>query len=189
MAKATFVKCARKDVPNSDIKKGESYYWWKFRFGGRHVSRTAPRPSQLTQSEFLSTQLEIEERINNLSCDTLEDLIAERDDLVSEIRTLGEAQQEKHDNMPEGLQDGDTGQLLDDRASSCEEWASELEGVDIPDEDQVRADADHDEPVKDESEKDKLAREERNKEAEDSAVEEALETALNDIQGCQYSGE
>ncbi len=53
MARAHFVKKARKDNPAAGIKAGDSYYWWKFRRGGKHYSKTAPRPSQLTQSEYL----------------------------------------------------------------------------------------------------------------------------------------
>lgn len=56
MTKAHFVKKAAKDNPA--VKKGEPYWWWKFMVGGRggpkHYSATRPRPSQLTQSEFLS---------------------------------------------------------------------------------------------------------------------------------------
>lgn len=189
MARVHFVKCARKAVPENGIAKGDSYYWWKFRFGGKHVSKTQPKPSQLTQSEFTSTVLSIGENIDNLSCETLEDLQSERDSLVNEIQELGEAQQEKHDNMPDSLQDGEVGELLNSRAEACEEWATELENVDIPDEDSAKADAEHEEPVKDETEKDKAAREQRNTEAEDAAVQEALETALAEMQSCQYSGE
>ena len=32
--------------------KGETYFWFKFRYGGKNFSRTRPRNSQLTQSEF-----------------------------------------------------------------------------------------------------------------------------------------
>lgn len=31
MARLHFVKSARKDNPSAEVKKGESYYWWKFR--------------------------------------------------------------------------------------------------------------------------------------------------------------
>ena len=43
------------------------------------------------------------------------------------LRELGSEQQEKYDNMPEGLQQGDTGQMLEERASNCESWADEIE--------------------------------------------------------------
>lgn len=129
MPKVNFVKAAAKD--NRIAKKGESYYWWKFRFGGKYMSKTPPRPSQLTQSDFMSRQMELEERIGDLRADTFEDLKSEVESIVEEIRSLGEEQSEKHDNMPDSLQQGPTGELLEGRASSCEEWADELEGVDL----------------------------------------------------------
>lgn len=69
MPRVHFVKKARKDVSNSDIKKGESYYWWKFRFGGKCVSRTPPKQSQLTQSDFLSQIYKIQDRISEMTTD------------------------------------------------------------------------------------------------------------------------
>lgn len=69
MARATFVKKARKDIPGTDIKAGESYYWWKFRFGGKHYSKTPPRRSQLTQSDFLGQLYAIEDEIQGLVAD------------------------------------------------------------------------------------------------------------------------
>jgi hypothetical protein len=57
------------------------------------------------------------------------DLSSELTDIAGDIRTLGEECQEKHDNMPEGLQQGDTGQLLETRAQECEGKAEELESA------------------------------------------------------------
>jgi len=53
MPRVHFVKHARKD--NDLVKKGESYYWWKFRFTGKCMSKTPPRKSQLTESEYWKT--------------------------------------------------------------------------------------------------------------------------------------
>jgi len=65
MARATFVKSARKDYPDHGIKKGESYWHWAFMQGGRggakRYSKTEPRPSQLTQSEFWGNVLGLQE--------------------------------------------------------------------------------------------------------------------------------
>ncbi len=46
---------------------------------------------------------------------------------AEEIRSLGQSEREKYDNMPEGLQQGETGQTLDERANNCESWADEVE--------------------------------------------------------------
>lgn len=134
MAKVTFVKKARKDVPNSDIKKGESYFWWEFRYGGKHVSRTQPRPSQLTGSEFLSTVLRIGERINDVSLDTdvgeLQNIV---DEIKDELETLQSETQDKRDNMPEQLQEAPTGELLQNRIDSLQEMMDEIDNITIPD--------------------------------------------------------
>ena len=39
--------------------------------------------------------------------------------------------QESLDNMPEGLQEGDTGQMLQERIEACESAQSELESMDL----------------------------------------------------------
>ena len=54
---------ARKDYPNSGIKKGDTYYWWKFYKGPLYRSLSYPKRSQLTQSEYLSTIYETQEEL------------------------------------------------------------------------------------------------------------------------------
>lgn len=124
MPRVHFVKAARKDNPVA--KKGESYYWWKPMVGGRggakRYSKERPSRSQTTQSEFLSTLYGIEDG-SMASAQTPEDFNA----VAEELRDLGQEQQDKYDNMPEGLQQGDTGQMLEERAQNCESWADEIE--------------------------------------------------------------
>lgn len=124
MAKANFVKAARKDNPVA--KKGESYWWWKPMVGGRggakRFSKERPRRSQLTQSEFLSSLYDLEDG-DMQSVATAEDFTS----IAEALRELGQAQQEKLDNMPDGLRDGDTGQMLEERASGCDSWADEID--------------------------------------------------------------
>ncbi len=131
MARAHFVKKARKDNPAHGIKKGDTYYWWKFRRGGKHYSKTHPRPSQLTQSEYLSTAYALQEQIEDMKINP-SDLQAAADELRSvadEVRTLGQEQESRIDNMPDSLQDSDTAQLLRGRAEACESLADELESA------------------------------------------------------------
>ena len=117
---------ARKDYPNSGIKKGDEYYYWKVKTGPASGcvcrSKTPPTPSQLNTG-FAGQVGEIE-----ASLDAAEDVEGIRS-VIDEIRELGEEQQGKFDNMPEGLQQGDTGQLLEERAGQCEEWASNIESA------------------------------------------------------------
>jgi hypothetical protein len=126
MPKVNFVKAARKDNPA--VKKGESYYWWAFRYGGKHYSKTPPKPSQLTQSEFLSRYYELSE-ID--FADNLEDLSTQRDEMVETLEELQEMAEESLENMPEALREGDTGQMLQERIDGCEEWKGELENLEF----------------------------------------------------------
>jgi hypothetical protein len=126
MARANFVAKARKDNPVA--KRGESYWWWKFRHGPKRYSKDRPRPSQLTQSEFLSQAYEIEERAADLDFED-ETVVDQIREMCDDIQALGEECEERRENMPESLQDSDTGQLLEQRAESCEELRSELDNA------------------------------------------------------------
>lgn len=129
MPRVTHVKRAQKDNPV--CKAGEPYYWWKFRFGGKHFSLTPPRSSQLTQSPYLSMVRGLSEQIADHPANEPADLEMLRDEIAPDIGTAGEECQESLDNMPEGLQEGDTGQMLQERIESCENAQSELESIDL----------------------------------------------------------
>ena len=137
MPKVTYVNAARKDNPV--CKKGESYYWWKFLRGPKLYSLTLPKRSQLTQSDFFSQMYAIEDDVIagfDDAGDSLEELKSMVEDAVEQIRGLGDECCEKLDNMPEGLQEGPTGELLQSRSDECESMADELEQIDLdpPDE-------------------------------------------------------
>ena len=143
MPRVTIVKGARKDQGDcgkcgTKIKKGDSYHWWKFRYGGRHVRclkpECAPKPSDLTQSEFYGTLYDIQDSVETALDEFRNggdpgDLASALNDAAGQLRDLGEECQGKFDNMPEGLQQGDTGQLLENRAQECEGKADELESA------------------------------------------------------------
>jgi hypothetical protein len=97
--KVNFVKAAAKD--NRVAKKGESYYWWKFRYGSKHMSKTPPRPSQLTQSDFLSRQMELEE-LRNLKNQMTE---AARE-IESSVQSTVSAAQSEFDQVQKSIQGG-----------------------------------------------------------------------------------
>lgn len=163
MAHAKFVKAARKDYPEAGIKKGESYYWWKFRFGGMHKSKTPPRASQLTQSEFLGSIYGHLETLEDIELEglTAEDLRSTVEGVAEEIRNLGQEQEDKVSNMPDSLQESETAQLLQNREASCEDLACNLESIDM----------DVDEDL---TEEDKKSR---------------LEEILDEVQSHSYDGE
>ena len=131
MPRVTHVKKARKD--NTACKAGESYYWWSFRFGGKHYSKNYPKRSQLTQSEFLSQMYEIEDDILGKAdeCKTVEDLQSLIEEATSALDSLSSEEDDKFQNMPEGLQYGPTGELLEERSQGSLDMVSELEDIDL----------------------------------------------------------
>jgi len=132
MPKVYFVKKARKDYPNNGILKGDSYYHWTFRFGGTHRSKVRPKPSQLTQSEFLSEVYSIQEELEEITTEwDIEDIRSTIEEKAERLRELGEEQQEKHDNMPENLEYSPVAELLGERAENCEQMADDLESIDM----------------------------------------------------------
>lgn len=143
MPRVTTVNKARVDQGacgkcSTPIKVGSPYRWWKFRYGGRRVRcmnpACAPRPSDLTQSEFLGTLYDIEETVSTAVAELRDggepsDCAQALRDAAEELRNLGTDCQDKLDNMPESLQQGDTGQLLENRAQECESKADELDSA------------------------------------------------------------
>jgi|GEM_PF-2990692 len=178
MARATFVKSARKDNPVA--KKGESYYWWAFMQGGRggpkRYSKTPPTRSQLTQSEFYSTLYSLEDQVGDWKADQYEsvaDLEGDVENIKDEIQSLGEEQSDKFSNMPDGLQQGDSGQLLENRASECDSLVSELDGIDFEEPEEPDAAA-----IKEHGSKEAAIK---------AAVTARCEEIINEIQGFNWS--
>lgn len=184
MARATLVKKARKDVPGTNIKAGDSYYWWKFRRGGKHYSKTPPRRSQLTQSSFYAALWDIEDEIAALPADpVLQDSV---EDIIGSLEELRDECQSSLDNMPEGLQQGPTGDLLQERIDAVESAISDLEQIDFEFTAEEFDESDH-EREDDETEDEHTARvaeareqhEQEQVEAEDSHWQEKLEEVQN----------
>jgi predicted ribosome quality control (RQC) complex YloA/Tae2 family protein len=131
MPRVHHVKKARKDNPA--VKAGESYYWWKFRFGGKRYSKTRPRRSQLTGSAFLSELWEIEDTLDDVFKDLVsqEEIEEARDEIVSQLENMLEECQSSLDNMPYELQDtSDSGMLLQERIDGLEGWIGDIQGID-----------------------------------------------------------
>jgi hypothetical protein len=117
---------ARKDYPEHGIKAGEDYYYVQIKTGPRSskVMRSLKpfKPSQLTVSSFKSAWLSVDEAFSD-SPEEGEDIRAAAD----AIRDAGQEARNAFDNMPEGLQQGDTGQMLEARADKADEVADALE--------------------------------------------------------------
>lgn len=111
------------------INIGESYWWWAFQNGPKRFSKDRPKPSQLTQSEFLSEFYSYSEEVEEWECDDVDDFESYRDDMVSNLETMRDNCQEKLDNMPEQLQYAPTGELLQERIDGLDELISELSNI------------------------------------------------------------
>lgn len=132
MARANFVAKARKDNPVA--LKGESYWWWKFRYGGKQFSKTRPERHQLTQSAFYSQLWQLEDDFEKRIYDvgTVEEFPELIESMSGDLETLMEECQESLDNMPEGLQESSaSGELLAERIDSLDSWINELQNVDL----------------------------------------------------------
>jgi len=128
MTRAVFVKAARKDNPA--VKAGESYWWWKFRYGGKHYSRERPRPSQLTQSPYYQGVRSLGETVEDWDPVDADDVEAMRDQAVSDLQEMLDTCQENLDNIPEALKDGSSGETLQNRIGELESAIGELESLD-----------------------------------------------------------
>jgi hypothetical protein len=130
MARAYYVKSARKDNPA--VKKGQPYWWWKFRYGGKRYSATRPRPSQLTSSPYYSAIRQMIEFVEDseFPVGDTDQLETVRDDLTTQLQELLDETQDALDNMPEQLQDGS---VLQERVEALESAISEVEDVEAPD--------------------------------------------------------
>lgn len=134
MPRVTHVKSARKAIPHIGVEKGDSYYHWSFRVGTgsrKCYSKTPPRPSQLTNSEFMSQALALAERLEDMKAD--ENMDTERDEIADEADSLAGEEESKVDNMPDSLQSGETGEMMRERAQALRDWAEELRQVEVRD--------------------------------------------------------
>lgn len=118
---------AAKDYPDHGIKKGELHHYWKRKTGPRssvtYRQIAPPRIEQMTGSAYKIAMHYIEEARNAvIDPDGM-------DDLISSIEELAAEQREKFDNMPEGLQQGDTGQTLEQQADTLDAAVEELNTI------------------------------------------------------------
>tara|TARA_R110002124_G_scaffold128157_2_gene288510 strand:+ start:165 stop:680 length:516 start_codon:yes stop_codon:yes gene_type:complete len=134
MAKAFYVKKARKDNPA--VKAGEPYYWWAFRYGGKHYSATRPRPSQLTGNEKLSNALVLGEELEDLTIPEAEDTDAlkaafqevsdQLNNIADQIDDVVSQYQESADNIRESFSESALADEFDEKVSELEDWAENV---------------------------------------------------------------
>ena len=126
MAKLHHVKKAIKDFPDEGIKQGDEYWWWKFAFQPRKVSKTKPPRSALTNSEYLKRLYDWQDNFNP-TADSFED---DLENLKSELEEWKYELEERNSNMPEHLQGvSPSSMLLEARVEALESCIDELEGI------------------------------------------------------------
>jgi ABC-type transporter Mla subunit MlaD len=128
------------------IEPGETYYWWKFRYGGKQVrcGDHYPRPSELTQSKLSQVYAAVEGAEDALGdAKTVDEVTGALETAAGEVRDVADEYREAAEAM------GDAGSEHEERADAVEEFADALEQFD-PDLD--------DEPEEDESEEEAQAR-------------------------------
>lgn len=140
MAKVQIIQKSRKEYKCSKCGKvipvGSKYYKGEINFGPTIIrcSDCKLEAWEVTTSDW---QLSTGEIINRWEVNYgLSD--STPDELRDEIENIMDDQQERLDNMPEGLQEGDVGQLIQERIDACEAAMDELDNIDI---DSLKADA------------------------------------------------
>ena len=125
MPRVHHVKKARKAHPGG-IEKGDSYYWWEFRYGGTRYSKTYPRRSQLTQSKMSGVYAGfegLEDAVNNQDRSEVESALEEYKSAIDEAR-------DEYEDADQ--QFGGTGSSQHaERAQAMESAYSEVEQFDL----------------------------------------------------------
>ncbi len=138
------------------INVGESYYTWCF-YGGQPIySKTQPRQSQLTNNQFKQELYTIQESVEDFSPEDTDDVSVFVEELISNLENLRDTCQESLDNIPEQLQEGNSGQILQERIENLDDVISNLENIDTEFSSEL-----------DESEKDGMSQEEWERQEED----------------------
>ena len=112
------------------INVGESYYTWCFYGGQPQYSKERPKPSQLTQNWFKQELYSIQEKIEEFEPEDVEDVATFIDDIRSDAESLRDECQEHLDNMPEQLQDSDSGQTLQERIDNLDSVIGDIDNFD-----------------------------------------------------------
>lgn len=136
------VKKARKDNPV--CKRGESYYWWKFRNGGKHFSLTYPKQSQLTQSPYLSVIYECADQWSGLDdpclieadqwdqayiATWLGQIADSMEGIAEQLRELVDQYEESATNMEEYFSGAERVDQLRDCGMECEATCDEIDNT------------------------------------------------------------
>lgn len=117
----------------AEIKVGSPYVWWQFAYSEKTIRcaspACAPKPQDLTRSEFWSAIYRIQETQFEGDCPS--DLESAVEDIKSDLDNLKSETEDKLSNMPDGLQQGSTGEMLQERIDALDSAVSDIESVDL----------------------------------------------------------
>lgn len=159
------------------INKGESYYHWALFRSPTQYSKTAPKQSQLTGSEFLSSIYALSEDLAEFDCSEISEVEEKRDEFISQLEEMRDECQEKLDNMPESLQYAPSGEILQSRIDGLEEMISEFENISVEELDEFEYEDNGDDD------------EEEQKEIWEAERQEVIDEAIGEMQNIEYGGE
>ena len=114
-------------------RKGDTYYWWQFRYSGKIFSTEYPKQSQLTQSEFYGAVYSLQEEADDWEVNSEDDFTELLEYCKSTIEEIRDEQEKKRDNMISGnenLENTPVAELLQERYDNMEEIHDELESLD-----------------------------------------------------------
>jgi DNA-directed RNA polymerase subunit RPC12/RpoP len=166
-------KCGKCGAP---ILPGETYKKLMGRFiQTRFACQNCKfKRSETTSSEYLS-------QLWALQDDFVIDGEESVESLISELETLRDEQQDKLDNMPEGLQEGDTGQLIQERLDSVDDAINTLESLEWPDEEEARKEIEEEYADDDEDEDEEETSEEESKDAFERLVADRMQELTDEV--------
>lgn len=134
MSNLSFQKARKQYVCNrcrQTINPGDMYYRIEMMYSPVQFrcQNCKPHRSELTSSEYLSWLYNFQDNLSNNYDLHDYDSISE---IISEIEDQKEVLEDKLYSMPEQLQDGEAGQILQDRISSLEDTINELDYLEEP---------------------------------------------------------
>jgi hypothetical protein len=134
MPQVHHVKKARKNNKAAGVKKGQPYWWANCWSGYRKAKSVWTSPPSQTQLDAIDYDLEMVAIMQEMyaakpkDASELEDM---RDEWVDYLRVLADECRQKFDDLADDLQQGPDGKLLEDRADDLDQWAVEVEAIEL----------------------------------------------------------
>lgn len=110
-------------------KKGDTYYHFTKRYGGRVEMLTRPKPSQLTSSQFNACLWSIGEELQEFSAVSFDEIEDKKQEVIERLEELRGETEEKLENIPENLKYAPVGEVLQERIDGLEGIIDEVECV------------------------------------------------------------